>query len=66
VEVGSCGGGPSELRWINVQCRVPRVLKDQLRRCLINRRTVRRATRWPWRSATRSTPLPTNALSGAL
>jgi hypothetical protein len=49
-----------------VKCRVPRILKDQLRGCLINRRTVRRTTGWPWRSATRSTPLPTNALSGAL
>jgi hypothetical protein len=49
-----------------VKCRVPRILKDQLRGCLINRRTVRRTTGWPWRSATRSTPLPTKALSGAL
>jgi hypothetical protein len=66
VEVGSCRRGPSKLRWINVKCRVARVFKDQLRGCLINRRTVCRTPRWPWRGATRSTPLPTNALSGAL
>jgi hypothetical protein len=66
VEVGSCSGGPSELRWINVKGRVPHVLKDQLRGCLINRCTVCRTPRWPWRSATRSTTLPTDALSGAL
>jgi hypothetical protein len=49
-----------------VKRRILCVLQDQLRGNLVNRCAVRRTTGWPWCGATRSTPLSTDALSGAL
>jgi hypothetical protein len=62
----SLGRPINDALWINKKRGILRILKDQTRRSLIDRSTIRRTSRWSRRSTSGSATLAANLLGCTL